>query len=73
MFGLILWDRRAGQLILARDRFGIKPLYFHRNGTRIVLGSENERPLRGSRHTRRFAWERALTTVIAAGRNVPDR
>ena len=34
-------DRRgAGRLILARDRWGIKPLYYARVGDTFVLGSE---------------------------------
>ncbi|MYQ90815.1 hypothetical protein GTY20_05400 [Streptomyces sp. SID4946] len=40
MFALILWDRDRNQLVLARDRFGIKPLYYHRDDARIVLSSE---------------------------------
>jgi asparagine synthase (glutamine-hydrolysing) len=40
MFGLALWDRRSRTCILARDRAGIKPLYFCESGGRLVFGSE---------------------------------
>ncbi len=40
MFALGLWDRRRGELHLARDRFGIKPLYYLPLESGIVFGSE---------------------------------
>ncbi len=40
MFAIAIWDARAGKLILARDLFGIKPLYYHHDGKRFLYGSE---------------------------------
>ncbi len=42
MFALALWDRKERTLLLARDRYGIKPLYIHRNGHRFAFGSEQK-------------------------------
>jgi asparagine synthase (glutamine-hydrolysing) len=40
MFGLAVWDNRTRTLLLARDRVGIKPLYFTRADGRLLFGSE---------------------------------
>jgi asparagine synthase (glutamine-hydrolysing) len=39
-FAFLLWDGRAGRLLAARDRFGIKPLYYAWRGDVLVLASE---------------------------------
>lgn len=40
MFAIAIWDRRSNELLLARDRFGEKPLYYTANDRRILFGSE---------------------------------
>ena len=40
MFGFAIWDDNKKKLFCARDRFGIKPFYYHFDGERFVFGSE---------------------------------
>ena len=40
MFACAFWDQRSGRLVLARDRFGKKPLFYHQDGHRILFASE---------------------------------
>lgn len=40
MFAIALWDQRRRRLLLARDRFGKKPLYYYTDGRRLLFGSE---------------------------------
>ena len=39
-FAMGIWDSRRKELFLARDRFGVKPLYFYNDGAKFLFGSE---------------------------------
>lgn len=40
MWGMAIYDKRKKKLILSRDRYGQKPLYYYKNGDVFVYGSE---------------------------------
>lgn len=40
MFACAFWDERSDRLVMARDRFGKKPLYYHIDQRRVLFGSE---------------------------------
>ena len=40
MFGLAIWDERKQRLVIARDAFGIKPIYYRIQHGKVSFGSE---------------------------------
>jgi asparagine synthase (glutamine-hydrolysing) len=56
-FGIALWDAEHEQLVLARDRIGVKPLYFYRQDGRFIFASEIKAILRHPEVTREIDEE----------------
>ena len=40
IFAIALWDSEEKEMLLARDQFGVKPLYLHRRGPELRFASE---------------------------------
>jgi asparagine synthase (glutamine-hydrolysing) len=67
MFAIALHDRRRHRLVLARDRFGIKPLYFARLGSVIAFASEIKALLSLPGCPRELDWSSALSDQSVHG------
>jgi asparagine synthase (glutamine-hydrolysing) len=48
MFAFTIWDNRKKELFLARDPFGIKPLYYADDGKTIRVASQVKALLKGT-------------------------
>lgn len=42
MFAFVIYERRTGRLFMARDNFGIKPLYYWAQGNVLIFASETK-------------------------------
>jgi asparagine synthase (glutamine-hydrolysing) len=57
MFAVAIWDERQQQLLLARDRLGIKPLYYAERDDELVFASELKPILQLGHVDRALNWE----------------
>src|SRR3954453_18046339 len=64
MFAIAIWDGRNGRLVLSRDRFGIKPLYYRVAGGQVSFASELKALLRQPGFSREIDPE-ALESFLA--------
>jgi asparagine synthase (glutamine-hydrolysing) len=72
MFAFALWDSRRQRLFAARDRFGIKPLYYFRDADRVLLASEIKAIVEDERVPRRPDLT-AIADYLYAGRALGDK
>ncbi len=63
MFAFAIWDARRRRLLLARDRIGVKPLYYAERSGELVFGSEIKALLAHPRTERRLD-EQALSLSL---------
>ncbi len=61
-FAFAIWDGKRDELFAARDRFGIKPLYWARSGGRIIVASEIKAILAAG-HPARWSREGAFQAM----------
>jgi asparagine synthase (glutamine-hydrolysing) len=57
MFAIAIWDGRRRQILLARDRLGIKPLYYAERDGELLFASELKPILQLGRVPRTLDWE----------------
>ena len=72
MFGVALWSEASRRLVLARDRMGIKPLYYYRGADDLYFGSELKAILEHAHIPRRLD-ERALDRFLSVNYVPGDR
>jgi len=71
MFALALWDRREQRLLLARDRFGIKPLHYELGSGRLSFASELKALVRQPWFSRRPEARRTSGATSSSGTALP--
>jgi asparagine synthase (glutamine-hydrolysing) len=72
MFAIALWDSRRQRLVLARDRLGVKPLYYCERDGSLAYASEPQALLRGG-WTERRADPQALLEYMTLQYVPPPR
>jgi asparagine synthase (glutamine-hydrolysing) len=70
MWALVLADLRARRLVVSRDRFGVKPLYWCADGERLLLASEAKQIVAALGAPRANA---ALVSAYLRGSRLPCR
>lgn len=72
MFAICIYDKKKQQLFLARDRLGIKPLYYYKKEDKFMFASEIKAILQNKRIKREVNPE-ALQYYLAFRANTSDK
>ena len=72
MFAFALWDRKERRLLLARDRHGIKPLYYTLQGNILSFGSE-QKAILADKRIKRSVDKKALLEYFTFQNIFTDR
>lgn len=64
MFAFAIWDDRKKSLFLARDRIGIKPLYYYFDKNVFLFGSEVQALLRSGVIPAEINWEMVQREIL---------
>ncbi len=72
-FAFAVWDRRSRELFLARDRFGIRPLFLAGHGRELAFASEAKALLRHPRAERRIDPLALVETFTVGAATRPQR
>lgn len=67
MFALAIWDSVRHRFYLARDRFGIKPLFYSGNRDRVIFASELKALFQYPDCPRSLDWATALRERLLSG------
>ena len=67
MYAITIYDKDKKKFYLIRDRFGIKPLFYHANENEFIFSSEIKSLLRHPNCPREFNWSAATSDAWLSG------
>lgn len=71
-FSIVIWDKAQQTLIVATDRFGLRPIYYYRSNNKILFGSEVKALLSACNDLPQTDWH-AISDFLLFGMPFGDR